>query len=64
MRPTVPGSVAADAWRTIRDRAEQLLTAAEVDGLAGAVVWLSDRGLPWSWATPAPRGQSVGHPYG
>jgi hypothetical protein len=27
----------ADTWRAIRDRAEQLLTAAEIDGITGAI---------------------------
>jgi hypothetical protein len=45
----------AETWHAIRDRAEQLLTAAEVDGLTGAIMWLTARRLAWSWATPAPR---------
>jgi hypothetical protein len=45
----------AETWRAIRDRAEDLLSAAEADGLVGAVVWLTERRLAWSWATPAPR---------
>jgi hypothetical protein len=49
----------AETWRAIRDRAEELLTAAEVDGLQGAVAWLSARRLAWSWATPAPRPDPV-----
>jgi hypothetical protein len=45
----------AETWQAIRDRAEQLLTASEVDGLTGAVLWLTERRLPWSWATAAQR---------
>jgi hypothetical protein len=37
--------------------AEQLLTAAEIDGLAGAQLWLTERGLRWSWATSVTRGE-------
>jgi hypothetical protein len=40
----------AETWEVVRDQAEQLLTAAEVDGLAGAAEWLDRRGLRWSWA--------------
>jgi hypothetical protein len=49
----------AETWQAIRDRAEQLLVAAEVDGLHGAVLWLTARRLAWSWATPAPRRELV-----
>lgn len=41
----------AETWRAVRDHAERLLTVAETDGLTGAVLWLTERGLPWSWAT-------------
>jgi hypothetical protein len=41
----------AETWSVIRGCAEELLTVAEVDGLVGAQLWLSDRGLAWSWAT-------------
>lgn len=44
----------AETWYAIRDRAEQLLTAAEADGLTGAILWLTERRLAWSWATAAP----------
>lgn len=43
----------AETWHAIRDRAELLLTATEADGLVGAVLWLTERGLAWSWATTA-----------
>lgn len=43
----------AETWREIRDRSEDLLAAAEADGVTGAVVWLSERGLSWSWAEPS-----------
>jgi hypothetical protein len=45
----------AETWHAIRDRAEQLLSAAEADGLMGAVLWLTERRLAWAWASPAPR---------
>jgi hypothetical protein len=45
----------AETWQAIRDRAEQLLTTAEVDGLTGAVLWLTEGGLAWSRAIPSPR---------
>ena len=45
----------AETWRAIRDHAEQLLTATEVNGLAGAVVWLMERRLAWWWARPGER---------
>ena len=44
-----------ETWRAIRDRSEELLAAAERDGVTGAVVYLSERGLSWSYAQPAPR---------
>jgi hypothetical protein len=47
----------ADTWSAIRGCAEQLLTAAEVDGLVGARLWLNERGLSWSWATSTPLGE-------
>jgi hypothetical protein len=34
-------------WSAIRECAEELLTAAEVDGLLGAQVWLTKRGFAW-----------------
>jgi hypothetical protein len=36
----------AETWQAIRDRAEQLLTIAEVEGLSGAVFWLTQHRLP------------------
>ncbi|MEQ3551169.1 protein rep [Pseudonocardia nematodicida] len=44
-----------ESWREIRNHSEELLTAAERDGASGAIVWLNDRGLSWSWATPFKR---------
>jgi CHAD domain-containing protein len=38
----------AETWHQIRGQAEQLLTAAELGGLAGAAAWLDQRGLTWS----------------
>jgi hypothetical protein len=40
----------AETWHAVRGCAEQLLTAAEVDGLLGAQLWFSERGLEWSLA--------------
>jgi hypothetical protein len=40
----------AETWTVIRGCAEELLTAAEVDGLGGAQVWLTSCGLTWAWA--------------
>lgn len=45
----------AETWHAVRDHAEQLLTAAEVDGLPGAIAWLTARRLDWARATAAPR---------
>lgn len=45
----------AETWRVVRDVAEELLTAAEKDGLVGAVAWLRSRGLDWHRVTAAPR---------
>jgi hypothetical protein len=42
--------IPAETWRYVRDRAEELLTAAELDGLNGAVLWLNARRLAWAWA--------------
>lgn len=42
-----------DTWREIRNRSDELLTAAERDGATGAAMWLDARGLAWSWATPS-----------
>lgn len=44
----------AETWRTVRNQAEQLLSAAEVDGLSGAIVWLTARGLSWFTANAGP----------
>lgn len=40
----------AETWRAVRDRAEQLLGDAEADGLTGALRWLTERRVAWSWA--------------
>lgn len=45
----------APTWHAVRERAEELLSVAETDGVAGAAVWLTARGYAWAWATPAPR---------
>jgi hypothetical protein len=37
----------AETWSAIRECAEELLTAVEVDGLLGAQVWLTKRGFAW-----------------
>ena len=42
----------AETSSVIRGCAEQLLTAAETDGLTGALAWLMARGLEWVWAGP------------
>jgi hypothetical protein len=42
----------AETWSVIRGCAEQLLTAAETDGLSGALAWLMARGLEWVWIGP------------
>jgi hypothetical protein len=42
----------AETWSVIRGCAEQLLTVAETDGLAGALGWLTARQLEWVWAGP------------
>lgn len=44
----------AATWQVVRLRGEELLGAAEAEGLVGAVRWLDSRGLGWSWATSAP----------
>lgn len=49
----------ADTWHAVRACAEQLLTAAEVDGLQGAAAWLNARRLTWGWARPAPRSSEL-----
>lgn len=47
----------AETWQTLRWCSEELLDAAERDGLAGAARWLDARGLTWQWArrSPPPR---------
>jgi hypothetical protein len=52
----------AETWSVIRGCAEQLLTAAETDGLAGALAWLAARRLEWVWAGPRGAGSTRGHP--
>jgi hypothetical protein len=42
--------IPAETWRYVRDQGEELLTAAELDGLGGAAMWLNTRGLAWTWA--------------
>ncbi|MDN5918665.1 MAG: protein rep [Pseudonocardia sp.] len=42
-----------ETWKAIRNRSEDLLAAAERDGVTGATVYLSERGLSWSWAEPS-----------
>jgi hypothetical protein len=42
----------AETWSVIRGCAEQLIIAAETDGLAGALAWLAARRLEWVWAGP------------
>jgi hypothetical protein len=37
----------AETWSAIRECAEELLTAVEVDRLLGAQVWLTKRGFAW-----------------
>ena len=44
----------APTWRAIRQESDTLLTVAEQDGPEGAALWLSRRGLPWSWANASP----------
>lgn len=44
----------AETWHAIRGCAEQLLTAAEVDGIVGAQLWLTARRLEWQLAAAGP----------
>lgn len=44
----------AETWSVVRDQAEDLLSAAERDGLTGATAWLAVRGLLWSRVAPPP----------
>ena len=37
----------SETWEAVRDRVADLLDAAEVDGVAGAIDWLDRRGLRW-----------------
>jgi hypothetical protein len=52
----------AETWSVIRGCAEQLLTVAEADGLAGALAWLAARRLKWVWAGPLGAGSMRGQP--
>jgi hypothetical protein len=47
----------SETWRAVRADSDALLVAAERDGAVGAAVWLTGRGLSWSWAVPAPRAE-------
>lgn len=42
----------AATWTVVREHAEQLLTAAEHDGLAGVMAWLTGRRLEWRSVRP------------
>jgi hypothetical protein len=46
----------AETWGAVRDRAEKLLTAAEADGLIGAVLWLTE---PAAWTSPRHRSRGI-----
>ncbi|MEU6699866.1 protein rep [Pseudonocardia sp. NPDC046786] len=37
-----------ESWRQVRDRSELLLTAAERDGITGAMAWLTERGITFT----------------
>ena len=42
-------------WPRLRLVVEVLYRPIEQDGIADGPAWLTEQGIGWSWATPAPR---------